>query len=131
MISANWEPPPIGSFKANFDVVICPNFAVAAATLRDHKGDFLAVNSLKLPSIDVGLGEAHAALLAVRLAASTRCSSLLLEGDSLVTVLAIIGPSLFFDWNIVLVIAGIHLHLFTFSEWKALKILRCANSGAH
>lgn len=91
----------------------------------------MAVNSLKLPSMNAGLGEAHTALLVVRLAASTRCSLLLLEGDSLVTVLAIIGPSLFPDWNTALVIADIHLHLFTFSEWKTLKITRCANSGAH
>lgn len=96
---ADWIPPPLGFFKVNFDVAIRPNFAVAAATLRDHNGNFLAVNSLKLPHMDVNLGEAHAALLAIRLATAHGCSPLLIEGDSLLTTLAIKDPHLFLDWN--------------------------------
>jgi hypothetical protein len=44
-----WLPPPPGFHKVNFDVAIRSSFAVAAATLRDHQGNFLAVHSLKLP----------------------------------------------------------------------------------
>jgi hypothetical protein len=45
----NWDPPPLGSFKVNFDVVIHPTFAVAVAVLRDHSRKFLAFNTLKQP----------------------------------------------------------------------------------
>jgi hypothetical protein len=62
---------------------------------NNRKGDFLVVHSLKLPSIDVDLGEAHAALLANRLAVSTSCYLLIIEGDSLVLVLATKDPCLF------------------------------------
>lgn len=87
--SAEWMPPPFGTFKVNFDVAIRPTFVVIAATLRDHSGNFLAVNYLKLSSTDANLGEAHATLLAVRLAASFGCSPLIIEGDSMLTILAI------------------------------------------
>lgn len=128
---AEWIPPVLGSFTANFDVAIRPSFAVAAATLRDHKGEFLAVNTLKLPPMDANLGEAHAALLAVRMAASLGCTSLCLEGDSLVTVLAIKDPFLFSDWISESVISDISLQLLSFSDWKVSKISRCANFCAH
>jgi hypothetical protein len=49
--TAEWMPPPFGSFKVNFDVAIRPTFAVAAATLGDHSGNFLAVNSLIIIAI--------------------------------------------------------------------------------
>jgi hypothetical protein len=74
---------------------------VAAATLRDPLGNFVAVHSLKLPSMDANKGEACAALLAVRLAITAGVSSLLIEGDSLLTVLAIKEPHLFADWNFI------------------------------
>ena len=70
----------MGSYKVNFDVAIQSFFVVAAATLRNHQGEFLAVNSLKLPSMEANLGEAHATLLAVRLAVSFGCHSLVNEG---------------------------------------------------
>jgi hypothetical protein len=46
--SEAWVPPPAGSLKANFDVVVRPLFSVAAATIRDHHGNFVAVSSLML-----------------------------------------------------------------------------------
>jgi hypothetical protein len=128
---ADWVPPPIRSFTVNFDVVIHSSFAMAATTLRDHNGIFIAVNSLKLPSMDVGLGEAHIAFLAVRLTVSFGYSSLVVEGDSLVTMMAINNPHLFFDWNIEPLIFDILLQLHSFPVLKALKILRCANFCAH
>jgi hypothetical protein len=44
-IFSHWTPPLIGSFKVNFDVAIRPSFAVVAAILRDHLGNFLAVHT--------------------------------------------------------------------------------------
>lgn len=128
---AVWVPPPVGSYTVNFDVAIRPDFAVAAATLRDHEGAFIAVNSLKLPSMDAGLGEAHAALLAVRLAVSCGCSPLVIEGDSLVTVMAINNPTLVSDWSIEPLISDILLNLHSIPVWNAFKISRCAYFSAH
>jgi len=79
-------------------VVICPTFAVAAAVLQDHSGKFLAVNTLKLPPMDALMDEAHEALLASRLAVSMGYSPLIIEGDSLLTILALKDPLLFSYW---------------------------------
>jgi hypothetical protein len=74
--------------------------------------------------MDAGLGEAHVALLAIKLAASTSCSSLIIEGDSLGTILAINDPHLFCDWNTGSVITDIQHQLLSIPKWKALKIYR-------
>jgi hypothetical protein len=131
LASSDWVPPPLGYLKVNFDVAIRPNFAVAASTLRDHEGNFLAVNSLKLPPMEVAMGEAHAALLASRIAVSFGCSRLIIEGDSLLTILAVKDPHLFLDWNSAPIISDIQLNLLSIPDWKAVKISRCANIGAH
>jgi hypothetical protein len=112
-------------------VAIRPNFAVAAANLGDHNGNFVAVNSLKLSLMDTILGEAHAALLAIRLASAHGCSPLLIEGDLLFTILAIKVPHLFLDWISAPVIFDVQLLLLSIPNWKALKIFRCANSDTH
>jgi hypothetical protein len=86
-LSAECLSPPPSSLEANFDVAIRPNFVVVVATFRDYDGNFLAMCSKKLPSLDANLGEAHAAMLATSLAVSLGCASLILEGDSLLTIL--------------------------------------------
>jgi len=68
----------------NFNVAIRPLFAVVTAVLGDSNG--------RLPSMDANMEEAHATLLAVNLAISECCDSLFLEGDSLITILAINKP---------------------------------------
>jgi hypothetical protein len=128
---ADWDPPPLCSFKVNFDVAIRPTFAVAGAVLRDHSGKFLAVNTLKLPPMDALMGEAHAALLASRLAVSMGCSPLIIEGDSLLTILALKDPLLFSDWIFAPVISDSLVQLHSINVWSALKISRCANLDAH
>jgi hypothetical protein len=130
-ISADWSPPSPGSLSASFDVAVRQEFAVAAATLRDHEGNFLAVSSKKLPPLAASQGEAHAALLAVSLAVSVGCSSLVLEGDSLLTIVAINDPSLFLDWASAPVISDLHGLLLSIPVWSALKISRSANFCAH
>lgn len=35
-----WLPPPLGTFKVNFDVAVRSSFAVAAATLTNHLRKF-------------------------------------------------------------------------------------------
>jgi hypothetical protein len=76
---------------------ICPSFAVAIVVLRDHSENFLVVNTLKLPPIDALMGEAHTALLASWLAISMGCSPLIIEGDYVLTILALNDHLLFSD----------------------------------
>lgn len=92
---ADWDPPPLGSFKVNLDVVICPTFAVAATVLQDHSGKFLAVNTLKLPPMNTLMDEARGALLSSRLAVSIGYSPLIIEENSLLTILTLKDPLLF------------------------------------
>jgi hypothetical protein len=75
--------------------------------------------------------EAHAALLAVSLAVSVGYSSLILEGDSLLTIVAINDPPLFLDWASAPVIFDLHDLLLPIPIWSALKISRSANVCAH
>ncbi|GLT60899.1 hypothetical protein SLA2020_336400 [Shorea laevis] len=103
--SPPWSPPPLGSLKVNFDVAVRPLYSVAAAGISNHNGCILAARSQKLPHSDVALGEASAALLAICLALSVGCSSLQLEGDSLLTILAINKGHLFLGWTSAPVIA--------------------------
>ena len=90
----DWSSPPTGYLKENFDVTIRPQFVVAAAILKDHNGEILATYSQRLPHMDSNQGEAKAALLAVQLASKCGPLPLILERDSLVTILAINSPTL-------------------------------------
>jgi hypothetical protein len=67
---------------------------VAAAVISDHEGNICWAVAKKLPLLDINAGEAQAALLAVETAKSfCSFSNILLEGDSLVTILALNNPS--------------------------------------
>jgi hypothetical protein len=89
---------PLCFFKVNFDVAICHSFAVVAAVLRYLSEKFLAIKTLKLPHMNVLMGEAHAALLAFRLVVSFGCSPLIIKRDSLLTIIALKDPLFFLDW---------------------------------
>jgi hypothetical protein len=78
-------------------VAIRPTFVVAAIVLQEHSENFLTINTLKLPPMDALMGEAHAALLASRLTVSMDCSPLIIEGDSLLTILIFKDHFLFSD----------------------------------
>lgn len=70
---------------------------MAAAVISNDIGIILAAVTHKLNSTDVLHGEAFAALLAIRLAASLSFGCLSLEGDALLVVLAVNNsPSFFF-----------------------------------
>jgi hypothetical protein len=81
--------------------------------------------------MDATIGEANVALLVVSFAADFGCSSILLEGNSQLIILAINKDHLFLDWLCAPVIGDIQLHLLRFDSWTALKVSRCANSRAH
>jgi hypothetical protein len=96
----------------NFDIL----FAFA------HKFSFLNVNA----------GEASTALLAVETTVNLSSSSqILLEGDSLVTILALNNPYLSVEWSLAAIITDIIslFHSF-FPSWFATKSLKSVNFWA-
>jgi hypothetical protein len=94
-VSFIWSPPLLGSTKANFDVVLSSDFAVAATVVSNSNGNTIGAATKKILTKDVALGEALAALLAVQTATSSDAYSLILEEDALNAVLAIQQPQLF------------------------------------
>jgi hypothetical protein len=131
VLPALWLPPAKGWVKLNFDVAVKGSFSVAATVVSDEKGDVLNAATQKLHGSDALQGEAHAALLAVRLADSMGCKLITLEGDALLVILAINNPPLFSSWNFANCLADISLVLSSFQSWVALKVSRCANFRAH
>jgi hypothetical protein len=117
--------------KLNFDVAVKDSFSVAAAVVSDEKGDILSAATQNLHGTDALQGEAHAALLAIRLADSMGCRLVVLEGDALLVILAINNPPLFSSWNFANCLADISLVLSSFQSWNALKVSRSANFRAH
>jgi hypothetical protein len=130
-LPALWLPPAKGWVKLNFDVAVKDSFSVAAAVVSDENGDILNAATQKLHGSDALQGEAHAALLAVRLAYSMGCRLIALEGDALLVILAINNPPLFSSWNFANCLADIRLVLSSFQSWNALKVSRSANFRAH
>jgi hypothetical protein len=71
---------------------------VIAAVISDHDGALLYAFARKIPLLDINAGEARAALLATEVSAALFPSSnIILEGDSLVTILALNYP----DYNVL------------------------------
>jgi hypothetical protein len=83
----------------------------------------------KLHSVDVNIGEACAALLAVQLGMLEGCTSLFLEGDSLTTIVAINKANCFTEWSFS-IIANIHHQVQFIQRWIPSKITRSANFRA-
>ena len=53
-----WSPPPVGSFKVNFDTAIQKQFSVQATVCRDSKGHIIKTLSRINPPCDANYGEA-------------------------------------------------------------------------
>jgi hypothetical protein len=88
--------PRSGFLKGNFNVTIRDNFDVAAAVISNSDGKIILAVTQKLSNIDVLIGEASAALLITRLAASVGIENFLLEGDDLLVILAVNQPKFFY-----------------------------------
>jgi hypothetical protein len=126
-----WFPPLLGSFKGNFDVTIGGSFSVAAATISNSSGSIILVATQHLYSSDVLLGEASAALLAIQCAATLGYVDIILEGDSLLVILALNSPTSFASWCFCNIISDTSVLLSSFKNWKALKVFYSANFRAH
>lgn len=95
----------MGSLKANFNVAIRIDMAVAAALISDSNGIVIAAASKRFPRVDVNVRDAKAALLTVNLAYSYGCNS------PLIITLAINKAIIFSDWDFAPIIGDIHQQL--------------------
>ena len=75
-------PPPLGSFKFNFDATVRTLFSVASAVLSNHSGWIVTACTQRLPPTTVTFGEATAALLGIHIAWSFGYSFIMLEGGT-------------------------------------------------
>ena len=92
------------------------NFAMAATVISNSSGDIILAATQRLSSIDVLMGEASAALLTSRLAASTSAIHFLLEGDALLVTLVVNQPSTFSYWHFSSYVSDIRLVLSSFQS---------------
>lgn len=116
-LPAAWLPPPLGSFKINFNVVIGPLFSVASAVLSNHPGWIVIACTQRLPPTKVSFGEATAALLGIHIALLFGYLFIMLEGSSTKGISSIdCWPSAATQ---------------NFNLWIASKVSRCANSCTH
>jgi Na+-transporting NADH:ubiquinone oxidoreductase subunit NqrE len=113
--SSLWNLPLPGTVKANFDVAVKSDFAVAAMVLSDFNGNIVQAITKRLSSTNAAIGKAQAALLAIQSAASLWAYSLILEGDAINIILAIQKPDLFKDWNFASIVSDINFFFAFFS----------------
>jgi hypothetical protein len=99
--------------------------------ISDSSRSIILTATKKLSVMDTLQGEAHAALLASRLAIMSGFGNFSLEGDALLVILAINSPSLFSIWNISNIVSDISLGLFSSQSWNALKVSCSVNFYAH
>jgi hypothetical protein len=84
-----WSPPLASVFKINFDTAIRENLFAQSAICWDSNGLIIKAISQINPLCDPNYGEALVALLASSLAVSLQLKHFILEGDSLVVILAL------------------------------------------
>jgi dihydroorotase len=74
-----WSLPLLGSFKANFDVAVRADLAVAAMVINYHADDIIYATTKRIFMQDAAVGEALAALLATHAASLYGVYNLILE----------------------------------------------------
>lgn len=99
---------------------------VAAAVISDSSGNIILAATQKLYFTDVLLGETTTTLLASRLASTTGCGCLALEGGVFMVILAVNQPHFFFFWQFTFIVSDIILYLSSFQS-----VYRCVNYRAH
>ncbi|XP_059434035.1 uncharacterized protein LOC132167148 [Corylus avellana] len=126
-----WIPPPPGWFKINYDTAIQDSFSVQAAVCCNNSGNIIRMTSQISSKCLPNIGEAMAVLLAVPLASSSNIKKFILEGDSLVVILALLNPNFSQDWRISPIILKTLDSIPASSSWRARKVNRSANFCAH
>jgi hypothetical protein len=105
---------------------------IAAAVLTNYDGEILVVVSRRLPFLNVNVGKASTALLGVEEAIKLSSTlHVILEGDSLSTILALHSSCLDREWSSAAIISDISYLFFFFLSWSATKVSRSVNFRAH
>jgi hypothetical protein len=92
----------------------------------------LAAVTRRLPYSNVNVGEAQAALLAVEEAHKLSTSlNVILEGDSLSTIIALHASIADREWSSAAIISDISYLFSFFPSWSATKVSRRVNLRAH
>lgn len=98
----NWQPPPLGHFKINFDAAWRKENYLSGlcAIVRDHAGILIDGDSELCFASSALEAECRAALLASNLARRLNPSPIIFESDSLTLIKNINAPVHQLHWNI-------------------------------
>jgi hypothetical protein len=100
-ISELWSPPPLDSFKVNFDTAIRDDFSTQATICRNYSGKIIKILSQVRPPCSPAYGETQAALLAYSLAVSLNLENFVIE-DLLLLLFHYKTPLLLWTGNLIM-----------------------------
>ena len=117
-LNTNWNSPPIGWIKGNFDGVAKGNLGRAGCggVLKDHLGNIIDAIAIPIGISNSHIAEATAALYTMRLAVETGHSHLWLEGDSL-NIINILNNKNSITWSIEATIMEIKNLINILKKW--------------
>lgn len=113
-----WHPPPLDSWKFNFDVAIRKSLAFTTIVYRDHEGNILFVRTKRLPPSGLLVGEARASLFAAQEVFLILDVPIILEGDSLLVMDSINQRGRGDAWQISALVSDIHRLAHGRDNWK-------------
>ncbi|KAG6701090.1 hypothetical protein I3842_08G147300, partial [Carya illinoinensis] len=117
---AIWQPPPPNFLSYSFDVAI-----------RDTFSTLLSIQTDKIQSQNPLVAETTTTLLATKMAASSKHTQVIFEGDSQLVLSAISDQSSALNWYISNIIKDIQ-HLYASNSlWSFVKIHRSVNRCTH
>nr|XP_023875554.1 uncharacterized protein LOC111988030 [Quercus suber] len=106
--ASQWQPPPTGWIKFNFDAAIQPNATFISIVGHDPNGMIISVCTTKEPSQSLVWGEAKAALLAISTTINLGYKFVIFEGNAKVVIDSIVCSSSDPPWEISSIISDIH-----------------------
>ncbi|KAB1201363.1 hypothetical protein CJ030_MR0G003935 [Morella rubra] len=110
-----WHPPPLDSWKFNFDVAIWKSLAFTTIVYRDYEGNILFVRTKRLLLL---VGEARASLFAAQEVFLILDVPIILEGDSLLVMDSINQRGRGDAWQISALVSDIHRLAHGRDNWK-------------
>ncbi|XP_056690230.1 uncharacterized protein [Spinacia oleracea] len=128
-IMVRWYPPPLGTFKLNFDGSSKSSSAAAGIIIRNNEGISISACTFNLGQTQAFMAEAIALHKGLQEARRLQIDNLLIEGDNLLIINAVKGVWST-PWKISNIISDIKHLLTLFTTWDIKHIFREANSAA-
>ena len=104
---AIWKPPPYGWVKLNFDLAVREEKTSLAIVGRDDKGDLMFAWAKQIEPGSPLMGEAKAALCAIKRAIENGFSKIIVEGDAWNVIDPLSNTGMTSHWSIAEVITNI------------------------